>query len=79
MLIDHKTFPGGMDELTEKAKSFAAQMAAYRAAIETATGTPVLDTWIHFPISGYLVNVAVNASAEIFLERCIPANGMRNP
>ncbi len=78
VLIDHKTFPGGMNELTEKAKSFAAQMVAYRAAIETATGTRVLDTWIHFPVSGYLVNVAVNASAEIFLERCIRANGIRN-
>ena len=79
LLIDHKTFPGGVDDLTQKAKSFAAQMVAYRAAIETATGTPVLGTWIHFPISGYLVNVAVKAPAEMFLERSISANGIRNP
>jgi ATP-dependent exoDNAse (exonuclease V) beta subunit len=79
VVIDHKTFPGGVDDLTEKAKSFAAQMVAYRAAIETAFGTPVLATWTHFPILGYLVNVAVNASAASFLERCISANGIRNP
>ena len=63
----------------EKAKSFAGQMVAYRAAIETATGAPVIGTFIHFPISGYLVNVAVNGSAEMFLARCIPADGIRNP
>jgi ATP-dependent helicase/nuclease subunit A len=77
VLIDHKTFPGGIDELTKRAKSFAAQMVAYRAAIETATGAPVIGTLIHFPISGYLVNVAVNGSAEMFLEQCIPVNGIR--
>jgi hypothetical protein len=60
-----------VDDLTEKAKSFAAQVVAYRAAIETATGAPVLDTFIHFPVSGYLVNVAVKAAGEIFLETCM--------
>jgi hypothetical protein len=35
---------------------------------------PALSTWIHFPISGYLVNVGVNAAREIFLQRCISAN-----
>ena len=75
VVIDYKTFPGGESELIEKATSFAAQLMAYRMALEKATGSPVLNTWIHFPISGYLVNVAVNTSSETFLERCIAANG----
>ena len=78
VVIDYKTFPGRESELIEKARSFAAQLVAYRMALEKATGIPVLNTWIHFPISGYLVNVAVNASPETFLERCISASGMRN-
>ena len=75
ILIDHKTFPGGESELIDKARSFAAQLVAYRTALEKAMRSPVLNTWIHFPISGYLVNVVVNTSSETFLERCIAANG----
>ena len=66
VVIDHKTFPGGESALIEKAKSFAAQLVAYRIALEKATGIPVLSTWIHFPISGYLVNVAINALPRNF-------------
>ena len=71
VIIDHKTFPGGEGALIEKAKSFAGQLMAYRTALEKATKIPVLSTWIHFPISGYLVNVGINASPETFLQRCI--------
>jgi ATP-dependent exoDNAse (exonuclease V) beta subunit len=71
VLIDHKTFPGGWDDLTEKAKSFAAQLVAYREAIETAMGTPVLGTFIHFPVSGYLVVVGVGVSLESFLDASV--------
>jgi ATP-dependent exoDNAse (exonuclease V) beta subunit len=71
VIIDHKTFPGGESALLDKAKSFAAQLTAYRMALEKATKIPVLNTWIHFPMSGYLVNVGINAAAETFLERCI--------
>jgi ATP-dependent exoDNAse (exonuclease V) beta subunit len=71
VIIDHKTFPGGESALLEKAKSFAGQLMAYRTALEKATTIPVSSTWIHFPISGYLVNVAVNAAPETFLRQCI--------
>ncbi len=71
VLIDHKTFPGGEKELLEKAKEFAGQLVAYSLAIGKATGRPVVGTWIHFPVSGYIVQVTVNASPESFLEQCI--------
>jgi ATP-dependent helicase/nuclease subunit A len=78
VIIDHKTFPGGEGTLLEKAKSFAAQLVAYRTALEKATNIPVLSTWIHFPVSGYWVNVGVNASPETFLQRCFSASGDTN-
>ena len=71
VIIDHKTFPGGQGALLEKAKSFAAQLIAYRTALEKATKIPVLSTWIHFPISGYLVDVRINTAPETFLQQCI--------
>src|SRR5262249_53958158 len=71
VVIDHKTFPGGESDLMVKARSFAAQLVAYRIALEKAMGSPVLDTFIHFPISGYLVDVAIDSSPETFLQRCI--------
>ena len=77
VIIDHKTFPGGESALIEKAKSFAGQLMAYRTALEKATKIPVLSTWIHFPISGYLVNVGINAAPETFLQRCISTMGMK--
>lgn len=71
VIVDHKTFPGGQGALLEKAKSFAAQLIAYQTALEQATKIPVLSTWIYFPISGYLVDVRINARPETFLQRCI--------
>ena len=71
VIIDHKTFPGGEIALLKKAKSFAGQLTAYRKALEKATTKPVVSTWINFPISGYLVNIGVNAAPDTFLQRCI--------
>jgi len=71
VIIDHKTFPGGESALREKAKSFAAQLMAYRMALKKATNISLLSTWIHFPISGYLVDVTIDATPEAFLQQCI--------
>jgi len=57
VVVDHKTFPGGERELTEKARGFAGQLAAYRRAIEEATKKEVLGTFVHFPVSGWWVGV----------------------
>jgi len=73
VIIDHKTFPGNANDLTEKAKSFAAQMVAYRLAMEKATGKTVLATFIHFPVSGYLVDISVKETPDTFIEQCISA------
>jgi len=80
-LRDHRSqdVPGRRKRIAGKAKSFGAQLMAYRTALEKATKLPVLSTWIHFPISGYLVNVRINAAVESFLQQCIKADGMNRP
>lgn len=52
VLVDHKTFPGSADEARFKALSHAGQLEAYVTALAQATGAPVLERWIHLPVSG---------------------------
>ena len=59
VVIDHKAFPGDAQERDRRARAHAGQLAAYRAALEQATGRAVLSTHIHFPLRGELVEVRV--------------------
>lgn len=56
-VIDHKSFPGGRGEWADKALAYSGQLEAYRRAVETATGRPVVSQWIHFSVGGGLVEV----------------------
>lgn len=58
-VIDHKTFPGGIEAARERALGYSGQLAAYAAAIRAATGSPVAETWIHFPVLGCMLEVIV--------------------
>ncbi|MBA3395884.1 MAG: UvrD-helicase domain-containing protein [Deltaproteobacteria bacterium] len=60
-LVDHKTFPGGLDAADERARGYSGQLAAYVAAIRAASGTPPRSTWIHFPVLGRAVEVRLTA------------------
>ncbi len=57
VIIDHKTFPGSREQCIEKAKTFSGQINAYAEALEAAVDKKVLETYIHFPISGYLIGI----------------------
>jgi len=59
VLIDHKASPRSRGEWESIALSYSGQLAAYRAGIECATGRPVLGQWIHFALSGGLVEVTL--------------------
>jgi len=52
VLVDHKTFPGGFEDAKARALGHAGQLEAYAEALARATGAPVLERWIHLPISG---------------------------
>ncbi|RJR55295.1 MAG: DNA helicase UvrD [Desulfobacteraceae bacterium] len=57
IVVDHKSFPGRVDQWPEKAKEYAPQLLAYRKAMEKATGRPVIETCIHMPILGVMLKI----------------------
>ncbi|MBW1872991.1 MAG: PD-(D/E)XK nuclease family protein, partial [Deltaproteobacteria bacterium] len=57
VVIDHKSFPGLPKDAGPKAAEYAPQLLAYAAAIEAASGKPVIDCLIHMPLVGVMVSV----------------------
>lgn len=53
VVIDHKDYPG--PDAAERAKRYEPQLRAYKEAVEKATGKPVVDMLLHFPISGRML------------------------
>jgi len=58
VIIDHKTTPRPRGEWKGIATAYSGQLLAYKRAIEGATGQPVVQTWLHFPVGGGLIEVA---------------------
>lgn len=59
LIIDHKSFPAGQDQLEKKALEYSGQLHGYKKALEAATGQIVEQTMIFFPVSGRLIEVAL--------------------
>lgn len=55
VIIDHKDYPG--QDAIERAKKYTPQLKAYKEAVETATGRPVIDIIIHLPVSGLFLKL----------------------
>lgn len=60
VLVDHKTFPGGLEVARERAKGYSGQLHAYASAVATALGVSSAGTWIHFPVLGHVVEVKLS-------------------
>ncbi|MCB1174300.1 MAG: UvrD-helicase domain-containing protein [Leptospiraceae bacterium] len=61
VLIDHKSFPGSHAQLKTHALQYASQLYAYITMLEAATDKPVLSSWIHYFVSGNLLQVGYAA------------------
>ena len=59
LVIDHKTYPGKSLDWQKQALAYAGQLAAYRQALVSTTDRSVAGTWIHFCVSGGLVEVVI--------------------
>ena len=57
VIIDHKGFPGSDEDSEKKAVEYGPQLARYKDAVEKATGRRVLQTFIHMPIVGNMLEV----------------------
>ncbi|MBK6741416.1 MAG: PD-(D/E)XK nuclease family protein [Haliea sp.] len=57
VLIDHKASPRARSDWEEIALGFSGQLAAYAEGVTRATGKPVVSRWIHFGVTGGLVEV----------------------
>jgi ATP-dependent exoDNAse (exonuclease V) beta subunit len=57
VLIDHKSFPGSREQAERRAVEYAGQLAAYAGVLEAASGTAMLGSYIHLPVSGLMVQV----------------------
>ncbi len=59
IVIDHKTFPGDEVRRDERLRDYAGQLGAYADAVEAATGEEVREVWVHLPVRGEMVRLAV--------------------
>ena len=59
VLLDHKSNPQGHDQWESVAQTSAGQLAAYRQAIELATGKTVSECWLFFPVSAGAIRVEI--------------------
>lgn len=58
IIVDHKTFPGiGEGALRKKTREFLPQLAAYTEALRRVPGARLAGCWVHFPLSGAMVEV----------------------
>jgi ATP-dependent helicase/nuclease subunit A len=57
VLIDHKASPRSQSEWEEIALSYSGQLDTYASGVSQITGKPVISRWVHFAVTGGLVEV----------------------
>jgi ATP-dependent exoDNAse (exonuclease V) beta subunit len=57
ILLDHKSNPQGPEKWEAIARDYSGQLAAYGNAVAQATGKPVIESWLFFPVSGGAVKI----------------------
>ena len=62
VLIDHKASPRARSDWEQIALGYSGQLEAYSEGIIRATGRPVLSQWIHFGVTGGLVEIRLKGA-----------------
>lgn len=57
VVLDHKTFPGRLDDWASRAADHLPQLRAYAGALESATGRRVTGLVLHLPVAGVVHEV----------------------
>jgi len=58
ILIDHKTYDGLDFEKKIKDEGYLSQLAYYQLALEKLSNKPVIKTFLHFPMTGNVVEIS---------------------
>lgn len=61
-VIDHKSFPGAMELNDRRLKAFGGQVDLYARALRASAGRECRDYWIHQPIAGLMIRIALEAA-----------------
>lgn len=60
VVIDHKAFPAEAESAWRaRARDHAPQLQLYATALKLATAAPAVECWLHLPVAGAMVRVAV--------------------
>ena len=57
VVVDHKTFGGGVEDGDERVVEWGAQIGAYADALERASERKVRGRFVHLPVSGITVEM----------------------
>jgi ATP-dependent helicase/nuclease subunit A len=57
VVIDHKCIGGDLAQVLERAARYRGQLAAYGAALASATGKTIEGLWLHLPLNGRVIAV----------------------
>jgi len=57
VLIDHKSNPQSARTREEIVQRYSGQLRLYKEGVERATGRPVAETWLYFPVAASAVRV----------------------
>ncbi|GMA74796.1 hypothetical protein GCM10025880_12130 [Methylorubrum aminovorans] len=66
-IIDHKSFPGRLEQWEDRAVGAAPQLAAYAQAVATATGAVCGGLFVHMPLVGTIIEVGAAAATAMAL------------
>ena len=58
IIIDHKAYPGGNEELRRKSLDFYGQLEAYKNCLKEVGPLSVVS-YLHYPVGGCIVGVGV--------------------
>ena len=64
-VIDHKSFPGAMALDDERLKAFGGQVDLYARALRQGAARECRDYWIHQPIAGLMIKVALGTAEAV--------------
>jgi len=62
IIIDHKSSSKPSKMLETEALKYSGQLLAYKNGVEAASKKTVLSSWVHFPISGIMMNIELTDS-----------------